>query len=276
MVRVQPGVFVMGSEAEEAFDREKPEHLVQITQDYYIGVHLVTQEVWKAVMDGHNPSRFVGDKRPVEQVSWQDIVEGGQDDKVPEGFLPRLNTQYPLEDGALSGFAFRLPTEAEWEYAAKGGHKTALSSEQVQSFLTTSQPKAAELYTAYSGSDQLKEVGWYGQNSHKETKAFGKCQPNELGLYDMSGNVHEWGQDWFDRDFYVKCKEQSLVQDLLNVEDTEYRVARGGSWNNSTQDCRVSYRSTGTSTTRRNRVGFRLVLAPVQRSRSTERSGRGG
>ena len=265
MVRVRPGVFVMGSEADEAFDREKPEHLVQITQDYYIGVHPVTQAVWKAVMDGHNPSRFVGDKRPVEQVSWQDIVEGGQDDKVPEGFLPRLNAQYPAAEVSLSDFSFRLPTEAEWEYAAKGGHKTALSSEQLQSFLTTSQPKTADLYTAYAGSDQLKEVGWYDKNSHRETKAVGKRQPNKLGLHDMSGNVYEWCQDWYNSDFYTKCKEQGVVQDPLNVEGARRRVHRGGSWDYHPLHCRVSYRYSWHPATRDSLIGFRLVLAPVQR-----------
>lgn len=121
-----------------------------------------------------------------------------------------------------------MPTEAEWEYAAKGGHKTALSPEQEQSFLKINQPKAAELYTTYAGSDQLKEVGWYGQNSHKETKAVGKRQPNELGLHDMSGNVFEWCEDWFDSDFYKKCKEQGVMPDPLNAEKAQYRVRRGG------------------------------------------------
>lgn len=262
MVRVRPGVFVMGSEADEAFDREKPEHLVQITQDYYIGVHPVTQEVWKAVMDGHNPSRFVGDKRPVEQVSWQDIVEGGQDDSVPAAFLNQLNQNSASK---IPGYQLRLPTEAEWEYAAKGGHKTALSPEQVQSFLKTNEPKAAELYTAYSGSDQLKEVGWYDKNSHRETKAVGKRQPNKLGLHDMSGNVYEWCQDWYNSDFYTKCKEQGVVQDPLNVEEAQLRVVRGGSGRYGPRNCRVSYRYSWHPTGRASGVGFRLVLAPVQR-----------
>jgi len=265
MVCVRPGLFVMGSEGEGAYDDEKPEHLVRITRDYYIGVYPVTQAVWKAVMNGHNPSRFQGDDRPVEQVSWQDIVEGGQDEEVPEGFLPRLDAQFPAAEEELSGFKFRLPTEAEWEYAAKGGYKTALSPEQVQSFLKNNQPKAAELYTAYPGSDQLKEVGWYNQNNHRETKAVGMREPNELGLHDMSGNVREWCQDWFDSDFYAKCKEQGIVKDPLNVEEARLRVIRGGSWSNSPRGCRVSYRSDWPPTYRSSNIGFRLVLAPVQR-----------
>ncbi len=261
MVRVRPGVFVMGSEADEAFDREKPEYLVQITQDYYIGVHPVTQEVWKAVMDGHNPSRFVGDKRPVEQVSWQDIVEGGQDDSVPAAFLNQLNQNSASK---IPGYQFRLPTEAEWEYAAKGGHKTALSPEQVQSFLKTNEPKAAELYTAYSGSDQLKEVGWYDKNSHKETKVVGKRQPNELGLYDMSGNVWEWCKDWHDVNYYDKCKHAGIVENPNGPDTGQNRVGRGGSWILGADFCRVSYRFSCYPTYRYDNIGFRLVLAPVQ------------
>jgi formylglycine-generating enzyme required for sulfatase activity len=275
MVRIRPGLFVMGSEGQGAYDDEKPEHLVRITQDYYIGVYPVPQAVWKAVMNGHNPSHFQGDDRPVEQVSWQDIVEGGQDEEVPEGFLPQLNAQYPVAEESLSGFSFRLPTEAEWEYAAKGGHKTALSLEQEQSFLQISQPKAAEWYMAYAGSDQLKEVGWYDQNSHAETKAVGKRQPNELGLHDMSGNVFEWCQDWYHSSFYAKCKEQGIVQDPLSTEKARRRVRRGGSWLDGPRHCRVSYRYYWPPTDRFSFVGFRLVLAPVQRSRPTERSGPG-
>jgi len=260
MVLVESGTFIMGNE--EGYSFEKPEHLVKITTPIYIGMYPVTQAVWKAVMGAdHNPSRFVGDQRPVEQVSWHDIVEGGQDEGVPEAFLYRLNENFASK---IPGYQFRLPTEAEWEYAAKGGHKTVLSAEQVQSFLTTNQPTAADLYMTYARSDQLKEVGWYDKNSHKETKPVGKLKPNELGLYDMSGNVWEWCQDWYDGDFYEKCKKQGIVKDPVNDEGGQYRVARGGSWILGAGHCRVSDRINWYPTARGGSIGFRLVLALVQ------------
>ena len=260
MILVEPGIFIMGDN-QSGYDDEKPEHLVEITQPFYIGKYPVTQAVWKAVMQEHNPSQFVGGCRPVEQVSWQDIVEGGQDDSVPEAFLDRLNHDFPSQ---VPGYHFRLPTEAEWEYAAKGGHETALSSEHIQSFLKNSQPTAANLYTTFAGSDQLKEVGWYSQNSHSETKHVEQRQPNELGLLDMSGNVNEWCEDWNDDGFYAKCKEQGVVQDPLNTKDGRTRVNRGGSWRFDAARCRVSSRYSWFPADRLDDIGFRLVLAPVQ------------
>ncbi len=249
MVHVQPGTFIMGSEAEEAYDDEKPEHLVRLTRDYYIGVYPVTQAVWQAVMEGHNPSDFKGDNRPVENVSWIDIVEGGQDESVPEAFLTRLNALPAIAaQNAKDGRQFRLPTEAEWEYAAKGGHLTALTAEEIEQ-----PPKAEERYPPYAGGYKLKELAWYYLNSHGETKAVGLKHPNKLGLYDMSGNVREWCADW-----YGKYPNEAQT-DPKGVDKGTYRVYRGGSWLNSPLLCRAADRGNNTPAFRYGDIGFRLA-----------------
>lgn len=259
MALVQPGTFIMGSEEEEADDDEKPEHLVSLTRPYYIGLYPITQAIWKALMNGHNPSHFKGDDRPVEQVSWLDIVEGGQDEEVPEAFLTRLNRLCPHPDApeVLRHFRFRLPTEAEWEYAAKGGHLTALSDAEIDNPL-----KAAQRYSLYAGSDKLKEVGWYDLNSHSETKAVGLKQPNELGLYDISGNVEEWCTDWFDSDYYAACAKKGIVENPTGPENGSYRVCRGGNWADDPRDCRSAFRDLWSPSLRYGYVGFRLVFVP--------------
>ena len=161
MVKVAGGTFQMGATSEQGsdvFDWEKPVHSVTLS-DYYIGQTEVTQELWEAVM-GSNPSYFDDDnRRPVENVSWNDCQE----------FIEKLNR--------LTGKNFRLPTEAEWEYAARGGNKSRGYK--------------------YSGSNNLDAVAWYKDNSRGETHPVAQKQSNESGLYDMSGNVWEWCQDWY-------------------------------------------------------------------------------
>ena len=164
---------------------------------------------------GSNPSKFKGDNLPVEQVSWNDIQE----------FITKLNT--------MTGKTFRLPTEAEWEYAARGGNKS----------------KGYK----YSGSNTLDNVAWYTNNSSSKTHPVGQKQPNELGLYDMSGNVWEWCQDWYG------SYSSSSQTNPTGPSSGSYRVLRGGSWYHFARICRVSYRLNSDPDDRYNLNGFRLV-----------------
>ena len=216
MVRVEAGTFTMGATAEMKipWDDEKPTHRVTLTNDYYIGKYEVTQALWKAVM-GNNPSSFKGDNLPVEEVSWDDCQD----------FISKLNR--------ITGKTFRLPTEAEWEYAARGGNK----SRGYQ----------------YSGSSNLSDVAWYKDNSGSKTHAVGTKQPNELGIYDMCGNVWEWCQDW-----YGKYSSSSQVNPTGATSGSS-RVNRGGCLIDA-RDCRSSCRGNNTPGGR-GYLGLRLVLS---------------
>ena len=221
MVRVEAGTFAMGAtpEMKDPFNWEKPVHQVTQTNDYYIGKYEVTQALWQAVM-GNNPSDFKGDNLPVENVSWNDCQE----------FLSKLNS--------ITGKTFRLPTEAEWEYAARGGKKRRGYQ--------------------YSGSSNLSDVAWYwvnSVNSDSKTHAVGSKQANELGIYDMSGNVLEWCQDWYG--FYSSSSQLNPT----GATSGSYRVSRGGSWNNGARLCRSSYRDCNSPDYRDDYLGFRLVLS---------------
>ena len=227
MIRVQGGTFTMGATSEQGSDAyiwEKPAHKVTLST-YYIGETEVTQELWKAVM-GSNPSEFKGDKRPVEKVSWDDCQE----------FIRRLNQ--------LTGKKFRLPTEAEWEFAARGGTKSAGYK--------------------YSGSNDINAVAWYEVNAFDKGKSspdYGTHvvktkKPNELGIYDMSGNVWEWCSDWYGD--YTGAT-QTNPQGASSGSD---RVRRGGGWDNYAGSCRSSSRDDGSPADRDDDLGLRLVLLP--------------
>ena len=223
MVKVAGGTFTMGATAEQgddAYDKERPTHQVTLS-DYYMGQTEVTQALWKAVM-GENPSIRWGDNLPVESVSWEDC----------QTFIRRLNEKLSSQ---LGGKLFSLPTEAQWEFAARGGNKS--------------------LGYKYAGSNNLGEVAWYDDNSSMPHPVSQK-QPNELGLYDISGNVWEWCKDWYG------SYSSSAQTNPQGPADGTGRVIRGGSWNNSTEDCRVSIRDGGSPAYRLGNLGLRLCLLP--------------
>ena len=221
MMKVEAGTFKMGatSEMDVGDSSEKPVHQVTLTKDYYIGKYEVTQALWKAVM-GSNPSFFKGDNLPVESVSWDDCQE----------FINKLNS--------LTGRNFRLPTEAEWEYAARGGKKSRGYK--------------------YSGSNNDDNVAWNYHNSDQNTHPVGTKQANELGIYDMSGNVMEWCQDWYGS---YSCSPQT---NPTGVTSGSKRVYRGGDFSSIPGACWPSCRYSMIPNERNaygyDRVGLRLVL----------------
>ena len=216
MVPVEGGMFMMGRKTKWYEISDDDEHQVKLPS-FSIGKYEVTQEEWEAVM-GNNPSKIKGAKHPVEQVSWVDC----------QAFISKLNK--------LTGKQFRLPTEAEWEFAARGGNHSRGYK--------------------YSGSNDVGSVAWYEGNSGRETHPVGQKQPNELGLYDMSGNVWEWCQDWYSENYYGS----SPSQNPKGPYSGSGRVYRGGSWFNGAWCCRVSYRYYYSPDDRGSNLGLRLAL----------------
>jgi formylglycine-generating enzyme required for sulfatase activity len=230
MILVQGGTFMMGGtpeQGEHCWDNEKPVHSVTVG-DFCIGRYPVTQGLWTQIM-GENPSMFIEvgfaeteaerDKLPVEQVSFDDAEE----------FIRRLNQQ--------TGKSYRLPTEAEWEYVARGGVNS-------------------RGYT-YAGSNNLNKVAWYNGTSSRKTHQVGTKLPNELGIYDMCGNVWEWVSDR-----YGDYSANAETNPTGSTSDYR-RVFRGGSWGSSAHQCRVSFRAPSAPDVRYKTVGFRLALSFV-------------
>jgi formylglycine-generating enzyme required for sulfatase activity len=219
MVFVKGGTFTMGCTSEqgsECLNSEKPSHSVTLS-DFYIGKYEVTQKQWVHVM-GSNPSYFKGDDLPVENISWNDVQE----------FIRKLNQQ--------TGKRYRLPTEAEWEYAARGGNKSGGYK--------------------YSGGNNIGNVAWYKYNSGSNTHKVGTKSPNELGIYDMSGNVYEWVSDWFG------SYSSGAQTNPAGPSSGSRRVLRGGSWYDYAEYCRVSNRGNRSPDDRYFNLGFRLALSP--------------
>jgi formylglycine-generating enzyme required for sulfatase activity len=259
MVAVPGGSFQMGNTDTSGGDSdERPVHTVTLT-GFYMGKYEVTQEQYQAVM-GSNPSSFssnpadgeVQENRPVEQVSWYGALVfcntlsraegltpaysiGGSTDPADWGTVPTSNDAAWNAVTIVSGSTgYRLPTEAQWEYAAKGGNDSPGN------------------YT-YAGSNTIGDVAWYSSNSSSMTHEVGKKQPNGLGLYDMSGNVNEWCWDWYG------SYTSGAQTDPTGAASGSYRVMRGGSWFYSVDGARSVYRGSDSPSGRGSVIGFRLV-----------------
>ncbi len=216
MILVEGGTFSMGNTAGKGENDEIPTHAVTLPS-FYIGKYEVTQKLWNAVMD-YNHSHGVGDDLPVEGISSYECFEFCNKLSLKVGLTPCYNIDKSFTTCDWSANGYRLLTEAEWEYAAKGG-------------------KQSHNYV-YSGSNILDDVAWYKVNSGGETHQVGQKQPNELGIYDMTGNVREWCWDWLDPSYYSK----SPAEHPKGAEVGYYRVLRGGAWNYKDKECRVANR----------------------------------
>ncbi len=216
-ILVKEGNFNMGDEFKDGFKEEQPVHQVYLS-NYYIGKYEVTQQEWKKI-DKYNPSKYKNDSLPVERVSWETVNE----------FIEKLNQQDKK-------YRYRLPTEAEWEKAAKGGNKG--------------------LKTKYAGSNNLFKVGFFIEDSPMSPSAVGKLAPNELEIYDMSGNVSEWCADWYSAKYYA----YSPTKNPKGSNKKGGKVIRGGSWYGINSDARVTDRDYEGIDFANDILGFRLVL----------------
>lgn len=218
MAEVESGTFVMGGGDSSSDSDEKPLHEVRI-EAFRIGRYEVTQRQWRQIT-GYNPSFFKGDDLPVECVSWQEV----------QIFIDKLNRK--------TGRRYRLPTEAEWEYAARGGHGDGAQH-------------------LYAGSNDIDRVAWFTENSDSCTHAVGGKQPNRLGLYDMSGNVNEWCDDSYDSMAYAR-RDGGIEAIPHNTASTE-RVFRGGGWYSLRRHVRTANRNHAAPEMRDPGLGFRLA-----------------
>ena len=238
LVLIPKGTFMMGSpESEKGRYENETQHEVTISKDYYLGVYEVTQAQYEKVM-GKNLSYFQGAKvgnenadLPVENVSWDEAVK----------FCKKLSE---LPEEKKAGRVYRLPTEAEWEYACRAGSKTAYSFEDEEGL--------------------LPEHGWFNRNSSNRTHTVGLLEPNAWGLYDMHGNVWEWCSDWYGD--YPK----GAVSDPTGPKDGSFRVRRGGGWYGEAAGCRSANRSGSSPSLRSGNLGFRVALSPSGIPKSPE------
>ncbi|WP_373549152.1 formylglycine-generating enzyme family protein [Haliscomenobacter sp.] len=270
LVEVEGGSFLMGNDDEDAYGDEKIIHEVNVP-GFWMAEYPTTQDLWLDLMGGENPSYFQGAHRPVEQVSWYDAV----------AFCNALNACFAysakyyvdekrsqvlniaLAQSIKSGesmpiyvdtaaYGFRLPTEAEWEYAAALSLVTERSRSDRASATLSDRLR-------YAGSNVLDEVGWYDENSHSQTQPVGLKMANEWGLYDLSGNVWEWCEDQWHETYEGAPTDGSP---WVDQDAGAYRVLRGGSWYFNAHYCRSSYRFSYRPARRDDGVGFRVLLFP--------------
>ena len=218
-VLIPPGEFDMGSSSEEQdrSDSESPVHKVTIKNPFYMGKSSVTQRQWKKIM-GNNPSHFKGEDQPVEMVSWNEVQE----------FVKKLNT-------AENTDKYRLPSEAEWEYACRAGTQTR--------------------YSFGDDESKLNEYAWYAKNSGSKTHSISRKKPNPWGLYDMHGNIWEWVQDKWHENYNGSPSDGSIWED----GDSFDRVSRGGSWYCDAESCRSAGRFRRDPDSLFSNLGFRLL-----------------
>ena len=226
---IPAGTFTMGSPSNEPgrYSDEGPQHQVTLTKAFYMQTTEVTQAQWGAVM-GSNPSSFSGCPTcPIEEISWNDVQD----------YITQMNSR---GEGTYS-----LPTEAQWEYSARAGSTTAFSNGGI-------------IETGCGYDPNLDAIGWYCFNSDSETHPVAQKSPNAWGLYDMSGNVYEWCQDWFSSSYYTS----SAVTDPTGPSSGSYRVKRGGSWSTHARGCRSAFRYYFPPDLRYHLIGFRLLRQP--------------
>jgi formylglycine-generating enzyme required for sulfatase activity len=231
MVLVEGGTFQMGSSNGDT--DEKPVHTVTV-RSFYMGRTEVTQREWAEIM-GNNPSNFKGDNLPVERVSWLDAIEYCNKLSLKEGLIPAYRGGGNDIVCDFNATGYRLPTEAEWEYAARGGNKDYISYE-------------------YAGGNSVDAVAWHNGNSGNRTHPVGTKQPNSLGLYDMSGNVWEWCWDWYGNSY-----SGGSQTDPTGASMGTSRVGRGGGWGSTATVVRSANRNGDTPSSRGSTLGFRLV-----------------
>lgn len=219
MIKVENGSFDMGSNDPNHYADERPVHKV-VLRGFFLSKYEITQSQWREVMNGF-PEGFTNkacDNCPMVSVSWQDI----------QSFLTTLNQK--------TGKKYRLPTEAEWEFAAKGGKINS-------GFL-------------FSGGNDLQKIAWFADNSDGKIHPTGEKKANDLGIYDLSGNVQEWCQDFYNESYY----KNSPPNNPINTQAADTRVVRGSSWNDTAEDARLTFRISENPAIKSDKIGFRVVL----------------